>query len=298
MLRSGVYKIFIVSVVLLLNCPAAFGQDPVPAPAAEPKTVSIYFSAQLDKEKKNDRKRFYLIRGSRQQHPELIKRLAETPVTSRDCYYAGLRPNGRKISDDLFCWLKDNDCETPYCREVKTKEEALGIPEFAKAYNQGLREYGRSTLALKWLTTNLPDDIRDGFYQQQKPIMRQLIELAKNDGQEATRAKKGSARPGEGFQSIMTNRLGNAYFIDVDVVPPENKKAETYLITNLTPIVFGDTGFVWICEYEIDSTKPLNKVSLKAAIDNKNKKCEVFSKKIADTCTLPVCPKQTEKPTT
>ncbi len=300
MQRIGIYKIFIAPVVVLLTClVAAFGQNPAPAPVVEPKIGSVKFTAQVDingKTEKLDRKRFYLVRGNRQQHAELLKQVGETPVTSRDCYYAGLRRNGRKISDDLFCWLKNNDCETPYCREVKTKEEALAIPEFATAYNQGIREYGRSVLALKWLTTNLPDDIRDGFYRQQKPIMRQLIELARNYGQEATQAKKGSARPGEGYQSIMTDRLGNAHFLDVDIVPPEGKKTETYLITNLMPIVFGDTGYVWTCEVEFDPSKPLNKVVLKNAIGNK--KCDVVTKKLTEVCTLPDCSKQTEKPTT
>jgi hypothetical protein len=300
MLQPGIYKIFFAVLVSLLNCSAVFGQDAAPSPSiTEPKIGSVNFTAQVEingKTEKLDRKRFYLIRGGRQQHAEFLKQIAETPVTSRDCYYAGLLRNNRKISDNLFCWLKNNDCETPYCREVKTKEEALSVPEFAVAYNQGLREYGRPVLALKWLTTNLPDNIRDGFYQQQKPIMRQLIDLAKSYGQEATRAKKGSARPGEGFQSIMTNRLGNAYFLDVEIVPPANKKTETYLVTNLMPMVFGDTSYIWTCEFDLDPAKPLNKVVLKTEIGKK--KCEVVTKKLTETCSLPDCSKQTEKPTT
>ncbi len=63
-----------------MNCLVALGQDPAPAstPAStiEPKTISVNFSAQLDKDtKKNDRKRFYLIRGNRQQHAELLKQI-------------------------------------------------------------------------------------------------------------------------------------------------------------------------------------------------------------------------------
>lgn len=299
MLRIDTYKIFIGLGILLISGLAAFGQNPAPSAElkVEPKVGSISFTAQVDingKIEKLDRKRFYLVRGNRQQNAELIKQIAQTPVMSRDCYYAGLRSNGRKISDDLICWLKNNDCETPYCREVKTKEEALAVPEFAAAYNQGMREYGRSILALKWMTTNLPDDLRIGFYQQQKPVMRQLIDLARNSAQAATEAKKGAAKPGEGYQSIMTSRVGNAYFIDVDIVPPENKKTETYLITNLTPIVFGDTGYVWTCEVEFDPAKQLNKIVLKNYIGNK--KCEVVTKKLTEVCTLPDCKKQEEKP--
>lgn len=296
MRRADFYKFIIALVFILLNNQAFFGQDSV-SPPIEPKTGSVKFTAQVEingKVEKLDRKRFFLVRGNRQQNAAFLKQIAETPVVSRDCYYANLRRNNRKISDDLICWLKNNDCETPYCREVKTKEEALGVPEFAAAYNQGLREYGRPILALKWMTTNLPDDIRSGFYLQQKPLMNQLIDLARTSGQEATKTKKGSAKPGEGFQSIMTDRLGNAYFLDVDIVPPENKKTETYLITNLMPIVYGDTGYIWSCEVEFDPAKPLNKVILKSAIGSK--KCEVVTKKITEVCTLPDCSKQAEKP--
>ena len=300
MLRINNCKILIAFVFALSTCLSGFGQTP--EPAAEPKIGSINFSAQVEvngKTEKPARKRFYLVRGSREQNAELLKQIAATPVTSSDCYYANLNRNGRKVSDDFFCWLKRNDCETPYCREVKTKEEALAIPEFAAAYNRGMREYGRSTLALKWLTTNLPDDIRDGYYRQQKPVMRQLIELARASGQEVTQAKKGSARPGEGFQSIMTNRLASAYFIDIDIVPPENKKTETYLITNLVPMVFGDTGYVWTCEIELDPAKPLTKIVLKTELGRKtNNKCDVVTKKLTEVCTLPSCPEQLEKPTT
>ena len=97
---------------------------------------------------------------------------------------------------------------------------------------------------------------------------------------------------GDGFQSIMTDRLGNGYFLDVDIVPPEGKKTETYLITNLLPTVFGDTGYVWSCEVEIDSTKQAQ-INLKNELGKK--KCEVVSKKLTEVCTLPDCSKTPEK---
>jgi hypothetical protein len=93
----------------------------------------------------------------------------------------------------------------------------------------------------------------------------------------------------------MTNRLGNAYFLDVEIVPPENKKTETYLVTNLMPMVFGDMSYIWTCEFELDPAKP-SKVVLKTEIGKK--KCEVVTKKLAETCSLPECPKPAEKPTT
>ena len=296
MRRIRTSKIFVISLFALLLFWVADGQNS--QPLIEQKKGSIRFTAQVEisgKTEKLDRKRFYLIRGSRQQNAELLKTLAETTVTSRDCYYVDLRRNGRKISDEYICWLKTNDCESAYCREIKTKAEALSVPEFALAYNIGLREYGRSTLALKWLTTNLPDNIRKGYYEQQKPILKKLVNLAEFYGQEATRVKKGTAGYEDGFQSIMTDRLGNAFFLEIEVIPPENKKTETYLISNLLPIVFGDTSYVWTCEVEIDPIKPHFPIVLKNEIGKK--KCEVVTKKITDVCNLPECSKASEKTT-
>ncbi len=291
--RTIAAKIFVISIVIMSAFSLTFGQDS--APPVESKKGSIKFTAQVEidgKTQKLDRKRFYLIRGSRQQNAELLKTLAETPVLSRDCYYQKLRESGRKISDEFVCWLKTNDCESAYCREVKTTEEALSVPEFAVAYRQGIREYKQPLLALKWLTTNLPDDLRNGFYEQQKPVLGNLVALAKTYAQNATEAKKGA---GSGFQSIMTDRLGSLFFLDIDVVPPENKKTETYLVTNLLPTVFGDTSYVWTCEIEIDPAKPQAQFVLKSEIGKK--KCEVVTKKQTEVCNAPECVKAAEKTT-
>ena len=294
MLRIETSKIFVTFLFAFLFLTATFGQTPA---TSAPKKGSIKFIAQTEingKNEKLDRKRFYLIRGNRQQNAALLKSIADTTVTSRDCYYANLRLNERKISDEFSCWLKTNDCESPYCREVTTKEEALAIPEFASAYKTGLREYQSSFLALKWLTTNLPDEIRSGYYHQQKPVLKKLVELASFYGQEATQAKKGTAEKGDGFQSIMTDRSGTAFFLDIEVIPPENKKTETYLITNLLPIVFGDTSYVWTCELEVDPAKLHAPILLRSEISKK--KCDVVTKKLTDVCTLPACNnKSTEK---
>lgn len=292
--RLTCYKIFIALLVVLLSYSAP-GQNSA-SPPVENNKGSIKFTAQIEidgKIERLDRRRFYLIRGSRRQNVELLKKIAETDIPSRDCYYAELRGGNRKISDEYICWLKNNDCESPYCREIKTREEALAVPEFAAAYRAGMREFKQSALALKWLTTNLPDDVRKGFYESRKPILENLAALAKNYAAEATRAKKGAARPGEGFQSIMTDRLGSAYFLDIDIVPPENKKTETYLVTNLLPTVFGDTSYTWTCEIEIDPAKPQAQFVLKTEIGKK--KCEVVMKKQSAVCDLPECVKAAEK---
>jgi len=289
--RITAYKIFFASALALSAFLTAFGQETAPSPTPENKKGLIKFTAWVDmngKTEKLTRKRFYLIRGSQKDNAELLKQIAETTVLSRDCYYADLRKKGRKISDEYVCWLNNNDCESTYCREIKTTEEALAVPEFAVAYRQGLREYRQPAVALKWLNTNLSDEIRNGYYQQYKTTQQKLVSLAKVAAQEATRAKTGSDGKNGGFQSIMTDRLGNAYLLDVDVVPPEKKKTETYLISNLLPIVFGDTSYVWTCEVEVDPTKAQTVILLKTEIGKKTK-CDVVTKKQTEVCNLPEC---------
>ncbi len=297
MSRNFAAKNFIFFIIAASAFLTAYGQDS--APTSDNKKGSIKFTAQVEingKTERLDRKRFYLIRGSRRQNAELLQKIAAETFVSRDCYFAELRRAGRKISDEYICWLKTNDCESAYCREVKTTEEALAVPEFAAAYRQGIKEYKQPFLALKWLPTNLSDDIRSGFYEQQKPFLEKIIALAKTSAFEATKAKKGAANSGDGFQTIMTDRLGGAYFLDIDTAPPEGKKTETYLVTNLTPVFFGDTGYVWTCELEIDPSKPQFPFVLKSEIGKK--KCDVVTKKQAENCTLPECVKAAEKTTT
>lgn len=296
MRRTAVYKTFIALAAALFSFAAASAQENASSPKPENKKGSIRFTAQIEISGKNEklsRKRFYLIRGSRQQNADLLKRIAETNVVSSDCYFADLRQKGKKVSDEYVCWLKNNDCESSYCRELKTPEEAFAVPEFAAAYKTGLREYKQPTVALKWLNTNLSDEIRNGYYQQYKATLENLVELAKNSAQEATRAKTGNARKGEGFQSIMTDRLASAYFLDIDVVPPEGKKTETYLISNLLPIVFGDTSYVWTCEIEVDPAKPQSQVTLKTEINKK--RCDVITKKLSEVCNVTECGKPADK---
>lgn len=295
--RLYIYKIYFAAFITLIVCSVTFGQDSV-AESPEGEKGSIKFTSWIEIDGKLNktallRNRFYLIRGSREQNAELLKQISETNVLSRDCYFADLRQKGRKISDEYVCWLKNNECESSYCREITTTEEALSVPEFAAAYRQGLREYKQPTVALKWLNTNLADEIRIGYYRQYQAALQKMVSLARASAQEATRAKRGSAKTGDGFQSIMTDRLANAYFLDVDVVPPEGKKTETYLISNLAPVVIGDSSYVWTCEIEVTAKRQLP-VILNREIAKKNK-CEVITKKQPENCNLPECGKPVEK---
>jgi len=184
-----------------------------------------------------DRKRFYLMRGGLKDHDSLIKLLKSTEIISRDCFYADL-----KVSSEFVCWLKTNDCESPYCREI-TMDDVNEVPEFLTAYKKSLRQYGgQSEIARLWLTTNLPFDLREGFYRQQKSMLNSLIL---------------EARP---IQTIMTDsNFGTAYFIDIplNLENPDGtkKKTETFLISNLLPLEIGETSHVWACEVEIGKEK-------------------------------------------
>jgi len=83
-------------------------------------------------------------------------------------------------SDALLRWLKDNDCESVYCRELDEKDVdgPAAVPEFQQAIAIGEKEYGTRALALKWLPTTLPDDIRFGFYTRQQTELLALIKQA------------------------------------------------------------------------------------------------------------------------
>lgn len=290
MSRTILYKNIFAAIFVLFAYFAALGQESPTSAEAQKGAVKISAQVEINgKPERLDRKRFYLIRGSREQNSALLKQIAETTVVSQDCYFADLRKKGKKISDQYICWLKKNDCESSYCREIKTPEEALAVPEFAAAYRQGLKEYRQQpVVALKWLNTNLPDEIRSGYYEKYKETLKNLINLAKLSAEEATRAKKGAAKKDEGFQSIMTDRIGNAFFLDVDVAPSKDKKTETYLISNLLPMVFGDTSFVWTCEVEVDPTKPQITFNLKTEI-GKKKNCDIVAKPLTEACDITDC---------
>lgn len=229
-------------------------------------TGSVRISAQTQASGKKtilDRKRFYLMRGGLKDNETLVEKLKETEAQSRDCYYRDAR-----ASEQFMCWLKTEkfDCESPYCRDI-TMEDVNAVPEFTAAYKKGLRQYGRSDIARKWLTTNLPFALRFGFYRMQK---QQSFVLAS------------MANP---LQSVMTDSLqGAAYFIDIGLnltdADGKKKKTETFLISNLLPAEIGEKSYVWACEVEIGPEKQAV-LNLQAA--EKTKKCVVVTKD------LPVC---------
>ena len=122
-------------------------------------------------EKALSRKRFFLIRGSLQDQKGLIESIGKQVVPSRECYYQSIG-----ASERLRKWLKDSNCDSVYCREVEQKyvEGSEAIEEFEKAYQKGRQEFGSRELARKWLTNNLPEEIRAGYYNLKQAALRRV----------------------------------------------------------------------------------------------------------------------------
>jgi len=177
--------------------------------------------------KELSRKRFFLIKGSLAENKSLIDAMTASPTTSRECYYRSLG-----ASEALIKWLRENDCESVYCREIEEKylSGAEAVPEFQAAYNQGLRDFKTPELARRWLTVNLPADIRAGFYNQQQKAIDALVAQA----EAATKTR---------VMSVMTDRKGTAYLTDIE--------PGTYTISNLVFSETEKTSILWACEKEV-----------------------------------------------
>ncbi|HEX8474363.1 MAG TPA: hypothetical protein VF666_10050 [Pyrinomonadaceae bacterium] len=173
------------------------------------------------------RKRFYLIKGGLEANRNFVEALKQTHMLSRECYYRNVG-----ASEAFIRWLKENDCESVYCREAEAKdvEGEKAVPEFRAAFANGRREFGSRELALKWLTVNLREEIRNGFYRRQQATLDALIKQAE-DASKAT------------VVSVMTDRKGTAYFTDLE--------PGTYLVSNLVPAEIGSKGILWTCELKI-----------------------------------------------
>ena len=168
------------------------------------------------------RKRFFLIPGTLEQNRALIEAIERQSLTSRDCYYRKLGASAALIN-----WLKEGDCESVYCRGVE-KDFVTGpkaVPEFATAYAASQKEYGNEETALKWLTTNLTPDMRDGFYRDRQTVLQSLLKQAPS------------------VLSVMTDRNGTAYFTDLG--------PGTYVLSNLIPTELGQNLVTWNCEVQV-----------------------------------------------
>lgn len=173
------------------------------------------------------RKRFFLVPGSLEQNRALVNAIESQPLVTRDCYY---QKNGASAA--LIGWLKEDDCESVYCREIEQEfvSGPKAVPEFATAFAASEKEFGSAATALKWITTNLPPNLRDGFYRDRKGVLDSLL-------------KQAQTTSGVPIQSVMTDRNGTAFFTDLG--------PGTYVLSNLVPTELGQTVATWNCEVTI-----------------------------------------------
>jgi hypothetical protein len=173
------------------------------------------------------RKRFFLVHGTLEQNRVLLDAVGRQAVITRDCYY---QKNG--ASTALIAWLKESDCESIYCREIEQEfvSGPKAVPEFATAFAASEKEFGSAATALKWASTNVPQNLRDGFYRDRRDAVEALL-------------KQAQATSGAPIQSVMTDRNGTAFFTDLS--------AGTYVLSNLVPTELGQTLAAWTCEVQI-----------------------------------------------
>jgi hypothetical protein len=243
-------------IVCLLYSAAFVAQTQTP-----PATQGVIRLKVKFKTKELPRKRFFLIKGSLDDNKNLIEKIKQTAVMSRECYY-----RSKGASEALIKWLAENECDSVYCREVEEKylSGSGAVPEFQAAFNQGLSEFKTPELARRWLTVYLPADIRDGFYNEKQRIINDLIAQA---GTSAT------------TMSVMTDRKGTAYLTNID--------PGTYTVSNLVGSETGKISIVWACEKEVKAvtlTNALRPLILSNEKDPKVK-CELVER------VLPVCGK-------
>ena len=197
------------------------------------------------------RKRFYLVPGTIEQNRALVDAIERQALISRDCYYQKIG-----ASAALIGWLKEGDCESVYCRDVEQDfvSGPKAVPEFVTAFAAGQKEFGNDETARQWLTTNLPPDVRDGFYRTRQTALEALLKQA-----------------GVEVQSVMTDRNGTAYFTDLG--------PGTYVLSNLIPAELGQTLVTWNCEVQV---KPgdlaTEKPYLVSNRKEKNVKCVAIEK--------------------
>lgn len=258
--------------IMLLGCLAAvvLGQTPS-APPADLRGV-IRLRVRIGegpgtKAKGLSRKRFFLIKGSLEENKPLVQSIEQRSVISRDCYYRGIG-----ASKELIAWLKQSDCESVYCREVEPKdiEGSEAVPEFQHAAQLGEKEFGSRELGRKWLTVNVKEELRDGYYKQQQRDLRAIL----NQAEALSKAK---------VLSVMTDTNGTAFFTELE--------PGTYVVSNILPTETGSSAAVWNCEIKVKpsdlaSVKPylLANAGNKDPRDIKNIKCVSTEKR------LPECP--------
>jgi len=247
----------VVLLLLLFSCIAQ--TSTVPASAGTVLRLRVRVKVG-DSTKGLSRKRFFLTKGSLEQNKAMVEEIERRTLGTRQCYY---RSAG--ASDAFIKWLNENDCESVYCREVEPDdvEGPKAVPEFVKAVAAGEKQFGSRELGRKWLTVNLPENLRSGFYNIRQNLLRASLKQA----EEISGAK---------VLSVMTDRNGTAYFTDL--------QPGTYTLSNILPTEVGDTSLIWNCEVQVkQDERAFEKPYLLSNRKDKNVKCVAVEK------SLPVC---------
>ena len=168
------------------------------------------------------RKRFYLFRGGIDTNKALADRIKSAAYTSRDCFYCS-----KRASPEYIAWLRVADCESPYCRDI-TADDVAKVPEFKAAYQKGLTAYkNKPDIAQKWVTTNMPPDLRDGYYLQRKQLADGILGDTKS------------------LATVMTDATAQqAIFIDILL----GSASEKFVFSNVIPFEIGGKAYTWVCE--------------------------------------------------
>ncbi|HEX5708755.1 MAG TPA: hypothetical protein VFX96_15760 [Pyrinomonadaceae bacterium] len=165
------------------------------------------------------RKRFYLL--------------------ERDVFAAGVdwssRPRREQFltgaSAELREWLARHDCDSLYCPEYEAEFDAAreSVPEFRRAYAEGLRKYKNPRTALRWITVSFPlKNLRTGFYERKRAWTE---EAARRAGLVA---------------SVMTDERGDAYFLGVE--------QKDFYVSNVFPLERGRV--VWSALVRVPALLP------------------------------------------
>jgi hypothetical protein len=180
-----------------------------PAAGAQAGGIRLFL---FDSDKKPlARKRFYLLRRS-----AFSAGLDWASMPKREEFLQGASPQLRE-------WLARHDCDSLYCPEVGAglPEAVKTVPEFKRAYEDGLRKYRSERLALKWLSNNFPlRNVRSEYFRRKKAWLDRAAQQAGK------------------VVSFMTDEKGRAIFTGFE--------RGDYYISNLFP--FDEGGPVWDCK--------------------------------------------------
>ena len=235
---------------LLLTASVASAQTPTPpvlglhavtpkpeevkkTPAPEPGARAAIRVRLKDAEGKPiGRKRVYLLTRS-----AAASGLDWASLPAREEFLKGASPELRE-------WLGRHDCDTIYCPEYEAeyKQAVESVPEFKRAYAEGLKKYRSPRTALRWVTVNLPlREARTSFYERKKSWL------------DAAAARAGAV------QRAMTDEAGDAYFLDVAV--------GDYFVSNLFPL--GAGRILWDAPVSVPPLLPGKRHSVSVVLDAK-----------------------------